>query len=128
MMHMPNGKLQIFTPQVQAALAQGGGHVHLEQVRDKQGNLLGFKDLDQARDGPKKRSSKKKPTIISSNSSSPKMTAAEENHQKILNENRNFKCEFCEQLFSLEEHLQMHIKRIHTESKTEADDDVAQIP
>jgi len=103
MMHMPNGKLQIFTPSPssQAVPAQGPaqpqtlgtpmGHQHGIGVA-----IVGMSDLphhilNQVRDGPKKRSSKKKPTIISSNSNSlsPKMMTTEENHQKILNENRS---------------------------------------
>ena len=95
MMHMPNGKLQIFTP-APGQVQQGYGNMSDHVVTQPRPNV------DQVRDGPRKRSSKKKPTIISSNSS-PKLT---EEDQKIITENPN----------------------IVTEIKTEADDDVTQIP
>ena len=97
MMHMPNGKLQIFTP-APGQVQQGYGNMSDHVVTQPRPNV------DQVRDGPRKRSSKKKPTIISSNSS-PKLT---EEDQKIITENPN----------------------IVTEIKTvsETDDDVTQIP
>jgi len=115
MMHMPNGKLQIFTPSppsqavsAQASPAHGHnqpqalGHAQAQSLGTPIGQhgigvaIVGMSDLphhilNQVRDGPKKRSSKKKPTIISSNSNSlsPKMMTSEDNPQKILNENRS---------------------------------------